>query len=1370
MSITPRQHIETLYNERIGNTLWCKSQADVANFADGCLYGRFLNELLQNTDDSGGIELTFELEGTKLVITHDGRHFNQTDVEKIISFSNQEFRDKSTNTQMTGYKGIGFKALLSLTAKVHIISGGYSFRFDQAAWKDYTKKMPWQMIPIWTEVKEELLLTKKVVFIFHLTRAAFIEKEFDNFLTEPRPTLFLRHIRKIAFKYKGKRVTVERKDSKFDRSLCSPCHTSRWIVYSKEIPIPETLHQAIQEINTTICPDRLKIAKTIEVTFAFIVDNGKLSSPAQAHDLELFNTLPTKMKIGLPFAVNAEFLLEAQREHLVRSEWNSHLFQYIAYLHFLFLSEFAKGEHWKDILNILAPITLSGIEKELSDSYSKGFKAGYKNIAWIPSSTDPLQLLKLEECYADETGFYEKFKSKLPPSLIPKDMNHPHLNNLKKLYHLLKTVAPTHILNVTSIIDQLEAIFQYQADPELCYHVLVFLKDKEPKHYSLSHHFALWNQLKEKAFVPAEDGSLKKLSQLSLPQKKSQIPTPDFIEVTVMHPAIFELDVDGSLKSWLSGNGVSDLSIKNILKKHIRPLCEPGKLTLKQSYKLVHYLFSLFSQGLITNSDLKDLQTLPLLTQNGTLRSARETYLAKAYQEKQELSLEDLLPNHSHLFVSVAYIEACGNGLQWREFFLGLGLTEKLDLHIVKSSSVNGLFEKNIDSFKEYLKYLHSGPKPIIGRSYLTDDYYRNIVFFPMMGSIKDPLFAQFFWNRLSLFGPRFIEADTKCEFIDRKNTPRSLMTYDKVSYIRYVLNATPCIPGTDGKMHKITDLYSPSFRFLNSSEITAAAIETPLSSELVQYLGFKTHISPSNCYTLLKEMKTKSQGNLELYTTLIRELLIGWESLDTTNRQHLLKQEWFFLAHNNEWVNVHSLSCFSVKGASPSLNSNSYFKMVSKEVEALATLFNRPVVQDWVQVENIQEAKDDQLTKNKLFERLPLIAWFYAHWKMQPQDIVLKELVENVRKLQIFHAALIPTCDKHTFLDISAIKNTIYYTDKCNKHTLIETVGELLELPSEIKKELWEVCSLKEERSTRRRKTIDDWIKEKSIPLEELLKLQELIKTLDLTPIYTSPNQQTFPLPQSYESLPETMIEIDESLSSSDEEDNRYHPEIERVSNQLGQLTIHTSLSPGIPQETPWAPTIPVSNIQPSQKGIQKLKSNRKEPISPIGKADKAKCPKSPSKPSGQGNPEMGKWGEAFALKELLSYYEKKHGTNFQETSTGSYHLTQKGVVEIGLHWLNQIEESGESYDFLLTKKKEGSEEIICPVEVKATKGESIHFFMSDGEWKIMKTNPKYRLYMILHAGEATAEMHKISNPKEWVRGDTVRIKKKYEISLSRN
>jgi len=146
-----------------------------------------------------------------------------------------------------------------------------------------------------------------------------------------------------------------------------------------------------------------------------------------------------------------------------------------------------------------------------------------------------------------------------------------------------------------------------------------------------------------------------------------------------------------------------------------------------------------------------------------------------------------------------------------------------------------------------------------------------------------------------------------------------------------------------------------------------------------------------------------------------------------------------------------------------------------------------------------------------------------------------------------------------------------------------------------------------------------------------------------------------------------------------------------------------------------------------------------------------------------------LGKWGEAFAFKELLSHYEKKHSSSFVQTPEGNYQMTRKGVIEIGVQWLNRSVESYQPYDLLLTKKKVNSELVTCPIEVKATKGESIHFFMSDREWKTMKTHPRYRLYMVLNTGSPDAEIYKISNPRNWVKEEEVRIKKRYEVSTAK-
>ena len=99
---------------------------------------------------------------------------------------------------------------------------------------------------------------------------------------------------------------------------------------------------------------------------------------------------------------------------------------------------------------------------------------------------------------------------------------------------------------------------------------------------------------------------------------------------------------------------------------------------------------------------------------------------------------------------------------------------------------------------------------------------------------------------------------------------------------------------------------------------------------------------------------------------------------------------------------------------------------------------------------------------------------------------------------------------------------------------------------------------------------------------------------------------------------------------------------------------------------ETEWAPTIPIDQIHPSEKGIQKLIPKKRLSFSPNPKTKSDKASKTSSKPSNQGNPLIGRWGEAFALKEILSHYEKKYNSNFVQAPEGNYQLMKEGTVEI--------------------------------------------------------------------------------------------------------
>ena len=83
----------------------------------------FIYEILQNAEDAGATRIQFHLEKEKLVIKHDGRPFNEKDIEGVCGIANGT---KEDGTRI-GHFGIGFKSVYCYTEHPYIYSGEYHF-------------------------------------------------------------------------------------------------------------------------------------------------------------------------------------------------------------------------------------------------------------------------------------------------------------------------------------------------------------------------------------------------------------------------------------------------------------------------------------------------------------------------------------------------------------------------------------------------------------------------------------------------------------------------------------------------------------------------------------------------------------------------------------------------------------------------------------------------------------------------------------------------------------------------------------------------------------------------------------------------------------------------------------------------------------------------------------------------------------------------------------------------------------------------------------------------------------------------------------------------------------------------------------------
>ncbi len=88
----------------------------------------FIFELIQNAEDAGATELTFELFDDRLEVRHDGHPFTEADVRGICGVAHGT---KAEDLTQIGKFGIGFKAVYAYTDCPRIYSSGEHFRIEK---------------------------------------------------------------------------------------------------------------------------------------------------------------------------------------------------------------------------------------------------------------------------------------------------------------------------------------------------------------------------------------------------------------------------------------------------------------------------------------------------------------------------------------------------------------------------------------------------------------------------------------------------------------------------------------------------------------------------------------------------------------------------------------------------------------------------------------------------------------------------------------------------------------------------------------------------------------------------------------------------------------------------------------------------------------------------------------------------------------------------------------------------------------------------------------------------------------------------------------------------------------------------------------
>lgn len=331
--MNPREHIEMIQQETVGSDRVRESLNNSIEELGIKLNTKkihFIFELIQNAEDnkydeSSDPSLTFHLLSTNptntpnsngtLFIENNEVGFSEENVDAICSVG------KSTKKKIEGYigeKGIGFKSVFKVSSLPHIFSNGYEFnlpKHDESSGFGF-------IYPIWVDSIPDILFSSETTIVLPLNRNDYPFENMERDLCDIKSEtiLFLSKLKKLKIIIdKHYERTIYKDDSQYpivkvwtetydSNSNLKQKFVEKYWVHTESFPVPEWAYNE----------ERVDIQNR-PVTVAFPL------SPVSKSAGQIFAYLPIQSDSGLPFLVNADFLLTADREKIEDNQWNKWL-------------------------------------------------------------------------------------------------------------------------------------------------------------------------------------------------------------------------------------------------------------------------------------------------------------------------------------------------------------------------------------------------------------------------------------------------------------------------------------------------------------------------------------------------------------------------------------------------------------------------------------------------------------------------------------------------------------------------------------------------------------------------------------------------------------------------------------------------------------------------------------------------------------------------------------------------------------------------------------------------------------------------------------------------------------------------------------
>lgn len=381
---------DKLLREAQQSPLILSDLAGLESYISESYTNRSFIELLQNADDAHSTNFLVKKYNDYLIIANNGRVFNELDIISLCrSASSSKVRGCSI-----GYRGIGFKSVVSIADEVHLISGKYEITFSReltAKLIPTANRVPLIRIPhiIRKSVKNQL---KDIIsclreegyttfFIFTGVSIEQVKEEYERF--SHTSLLFLRNIQKIHVSFDDDLITQVNEVSKNDEcrnvSITSNSKKTEWRIFSRD-----------------------------SCSLVFSIVEGKISKLKQ-EEARLHAFLPTDDITGLGVLINADFSTEPSRRHLIYDENTLDAINRITRLYAFLFERYIidKNEESYLIIEALLPYYDIRLVHLTNNSFYKHFSSTMKK--YLSS----LSLYKLPPTWLNLSDFSKIYNNKI---------------------------------------------------------------------------------------------------------------------------------------------------------------------------------------------------------------------------------------------------------------------------------------------------------------------------------------------------------------------------------------------------------------------------------------------------------------------------------------------------------------------------------------------------------------------------------------------------------------------------------------------------------------------------------------------------------------------------------------------------------------------------------------------------------------------------------------------------------------------------------------------------------------------------------------------------------------------------------------------